>query len=92
MTGGVLRIAAARQRQIEEKGYTPERDRLYVHQELLAAAICYAHNCGQFKGGAPRNWPWRAEYWKPTPGDAINDLAKAGALIAAEIDRLEQQL
>jgi hypothetical protein len=39
---------------------------------------------------APRLWPWEAEWWKPTPKDRINELVKAGALIAAEIDRLNR--
>ena len=30
------------------------------------------------------------EGWKPTPDDRIKELAKAGALIAAEIDRLQR--
>lgn len=36
----------------------------------------------------PTGWPesWSAEYWKPK--DLISDLVRAGALIAAEIDRL----
>ena len=33
-------------------------------------------------------WPWNGSYWKPTPDDRIKELTKAGALIAAEIDRL----
>jgi hypothetical protein len=36
----------------------------------------------------PRLWPWERRWWKPTPDDRIRELAKAGALIAAEIDRL----
>jgi len=27
-------------------------------------------------------------HWKPTPDDRVRELVKAGALIAAEIDRL----
>jgi hypothetical protein len=53
----------------------------------------------------PNQWPWDAKWWKPnydyvflgirTPigvdlGGRIRDLAKAGALIAAEIDRLQR--
>ena len=34
------------------------------------------------------HWPWNVVWWKPTPDDRIRELAKAGALIAAEIDRL----
>lgn len=36
---------------------------------------------------APRLWPW--DEFKPTPDDRVRELAKAGALIAAEIDRLQ---
>lgn len=36
----------------------------------------------------PDSWPWAKKYWKPkTP---LEDLVKAGALIAAEIDRLQR--
>ena len=38
----------------------------------------------------PLNWPWAPEWWKPTPDDRIRELTKAGALIAAEIDRLQR--
>jgi hypothetical protein len=31
---------------------------------------------------------WSAYWWKPSPENRIKELAKAGALIAAEIDRL----
>ena len=37
-----------------------------------------------------RFWPWREGEWKPTPDDRVRDLAKAGALIAAEIDRIQR--
>jgi len=33
-------------------------------------------------------WPWGKEWWKPS--DRRRDLVKAGALIAAEIDRLDR--
>lgn len=36
---------------------------------------------------ARTNWPWREESFKPSD-DQIRNLTKAGALIAAEIDRL----
>jgi len=35
-------------------------------------------------------WPWGSEWWKPSK-DPIRDLVKAGALIAAEIDRLQKE-
>lgn len=38
----------------------------------------------------PRDWPesWSVCWWKPA--DRIRDLTRAGALIAAELDRLER--
>jgi hypothetical protein len=39
--------------------------------------------------GYLRFWPWTQRTFKPTPHDRIRELVKAGALIAAEIDRLE---
>ena len=33
-------------------------------------------------------WPFSPDSWKPTPGDRKRELAKAGALIAAELDRM----
>ena len=38
----------------------------------------------------PCGWPWDAEWWRPVPKDRIRELVKAGALIAAEIDRLKR--
>jgi len=38
---------------------------------------------------APDEWPWEFESWKPK--DPLADLVKAGALIAAEIDRLQRK-
>jgi hypothetical protein len=35
-------------------------------------------------------WPWDKGWWKPTPDNRIRELEKAGALIAAEIDRLQR--
>jgi hypothetical protein len=39
----------------------------------------------------PCGWPWDAEWFRPVPKDRIRELVKAGALIAAEIDRLNRQ-
>ena len=37
---------------------------------------------------APDEWPWEKKWWKPTT--PIRDLVKAGALIVAEIERLQR--
>lgn len=35
-----------------------------------------------------RDWPWDSAWWKPSD-DPVRNLVKAGALIAAEIDRIQ---
>ncbi len=96
MTGAEL-IAAERQRQIEVEGYDAAHDDS-SHGEyapggpaLIRAAHSYLLRGTRLTAGftgAPPYWPWDAEYWKPsTP---IRNLVKAGALIAAEIDRRQR--
>ena len=81
-------IAAERQRQIEQEGWSPEHDDAHCRGQLGMAAACYAL--------PPNNhvrtldWPWDRKWWRPTPDDRIRELVKAGALIAAEIDRLQR--
>jgi len=86
-------IAAERQRQIEAEGWTPEHDAEHDRDDLACAAACYATppHLRPFSGeppGGPARWPWERRFWKPTPDDRVRELVKAGALIAAEIDRL----
>ncbi len=102
MTGTEL-IAAERQRQIEVEGWSPEHDDEHDDAELASAALCYtvhANHQVQFPSAAPlstemyigptgRLWPWSPDWFKPS-GDPIRNLVKAGALIAAEIDRLQR--
>jgi len=96
---GVRRIAAERQRQIEEEGWTAEHDDEHTLGEMADAAACYATIAADICNdichglsptlGPPQQWPWNAGWWKPS-ADRIRNLEKAGALIAAEIDRLER--
>lgn len=86
---GIELIAAERQRQIEVEGWTPAHDVAeYEGGELASAAACYAMPPGYKlrECSPPLAWPWEESWWKP--GDRLRELAKAGALIAAEIDRL----
>lgn len=103
MTGSE-RIAEERRRQIESEGWTPEHDQHHVELELARAAVVYAmpptwrtetdianvlygrtaRNGTRFFGVWPEEWPY-----KPSYEDRIRELEKAGALIAAEIDRLQ---
>lgn len=91
---GIERIAAERHRQQVSEGWTPEHDDQHGNGEMAKAACCYAWIAAQtnelrdvFRDPPPL-WPigWADSWWKPTT--PLRDLAKAGALIAAEIDRL----
>jgi len=99
MNTGIELIAAERARQITEEGWTADHDDTeHPAGQLAGAAACYAlwHSVYLHSGVLWRFimalWPWSHEWWKPTqPADPIRDLAKAGALIAAEIDRLQRR-
>lgn len=85
---GVALIAAERLRQISEEGWTPEHDDEHTSCELAAAAACYAL-CGSrnylgLKYEGVQVWPSR---WHFKDAGYLRNLAKSGALIAAEMDR-----
>ena len=89
MTGSEM-IANERKRQIEEEGWSLERDRrAYTEQQLAHAALCYVKWAVSEKYNpiAYGEWPWDDHWWRPV--DKIRSLTKAGALIAAEIDRIK---
>jgi len=77
-------IAEERQRVIAS-GRTAEHDDEHTGGELARAAAVYA----LFASGcaAPALWPWPK---LPTLGNTIDELVKAGQLIAAEIARLQR--
>lgn len=90
--GGAGLIAGERRRQVEVEGWTPAHDDEHANGELLLAANCYVQFAYDVEDGhalpdVPNGWPWDASWWKPS-GDPARNLVKAGALIAAEIDRL----
>ena len=92
---GVSIIEAERIRQITQEGYSPDHDLQHKNGELADAAAAYALTDStrriviDSKIGIPIMWPFNMNYYKPTPNDRIRQLAKAGAFIAAEIDRLK---
>lgn len=95
---GVELIAAERTRQISVEGWTAAHDDEHNTGELLSAGIAYAvaaQNQRQHGRAADMRhvrhmyWPWNADWWKPSNSE-IKNLVKAGALIAAEIDRLNR--
>lgn len=82
-------IAAERERQITSEGRSLEHDRSHSGDQLAQAAAAYLLPPEYREAGIPPHiWPWDAWDWKPTPHDRVRELVKAGALIAAEIDRL----
>ena len=120
---GAERIAAERQRQIEEEGWTPEHDDEHDCGELAMAAVCFAapekiyarqDSAGvtKFYDPWPRDWDGKwdkrrecgdvserelernfrgippADPEEYTDGERLDLLTKAGALVAAEIDRV----
>lgn len=84
-------ITLERQRQIDEEGWTPEHDDTHTHGDLAGAAALYLqyHEAMPF-APPPPSWPWSDETWK-LDADPIKNLVKAGALVAAEIDRLHRE-
>jgi hypothetical protein len=54
-----------------------------------ALADGYGDERGDRYRAVPTLWPWHPDYWKPCADDRVRELVKAGALIAAEIDRLQ---
>lgn len=101
---GIEQIAKERRRQISAEGWSSEHDDTHVMGEMNRAAQCYAEvarrilkgNSEEYVVLAGESWPWDRSWFKPFSGgsarmDAILALKKAGALIAAEIDRVLRQ-
>lgn len=89
-TDGVTLIGDERSRQIVYEGYGADHDRGHSEELALAGATYALTEDMRIIGKAsiPITWPWDAQYWKPTEGDRIRELVKAGALIAAAIDSM----
>lgn len=83
-------VLAERQRQISMEGWKPEHDDEYCNGELAMAAVCYINETGTVNrnGGKPWGWPWDASWWKPNI--RRRNLVKAGALVLAEIERIDR--
>lgn len=100
MKTGIELIAEERKRQVEEEGWTPEHDDKHEGGSLAVAGACYALEIASGYTGKYRSemyqqcadvcWPWDESWWKPSTDDPVRQLVKAGALIAAEIDRLQR--
>lgn len=98
-------IEAERARQIKQEGWSAEHDDYHTQGEIARAAAAYALGasyllydrqrrdflgewwCGEHSP-VRKLWPWEWQWFKPT--DNRRDLVKAGALIVAEIERIDR--
>lgn len=87
---GIESIAAERTRQIEVEGWTSAHDDANDLHQLAVAAACYALSAAGWSFIVDV-WPrtWSRSWFKPK--DKRADLVRAGALIAAEIDRIDRK-
>lgn len=83
-------VIAERRRQVEAEGWTAEHDDCHGTGELAEAAACYAFYARYQPAGSPDLWPWDHQSWKPK--NQRSNLVRAGALIVAEIERLDRAL
>lgn len=102
-TGAVTDVLAERLRQVEAEGWTPEHDDEHADGQMAQAAATYAAAASLDRAdrsvidefglrGTPSHiknmWPWNLAWWKPK--SRRRDLVKAGALILAEIERIDR--
>ncbi len=100
LSQAAIDVLAERRRQVEVEGWSAEHDDTHSRGEMASAAACYATGLDLWTGykqadrkgqatliSAERVWPWSG-WWKPT--DRRRNLVKAGALILAEIERLDR--
>jgi hypothetical protein len=89
-------VIAERARQVAAEGWTPQHDDEHGNGAIALAAAAYAIEAAALADGMvpdatrspPWCWPWSADGWKSA--DARRNLVKAGALILAEIERLDR--
>lgn len=97
--GAAFDIVRERRRQID-KGFTPEHDDEHVNDQIAAYAALYAMpeaardwdasstGYGDTLGEAMTPYRW----YMPSFGDRRDQLVKAGALLLAEIERLDRAM
>lgn len=96
MSKAIVDIKKERDRQWVEEHFTNEKDDRYIYGELGRAAACYIlisvptppPIVKAISRAIELLWPWDASWWKPKT--KRENLVRAGALIAAEIDRLDR--
>lgn len=90
-------IMDERGRQVKEEGWSIEHDDKYIDGSLANAAACYAATTEVLKNTTRpgvrfvnKLWPWESEWNKKHTHGRKKQLIIAGALIVAELERLER--
>ena len=88
-TQALLDVAKERARQVSEEAWTAEHDDRHGAGQLVMAALAYAvPEAAPWYDLRLQWWPWRQAGFKPK--DRRRDLVRAGALILAEIERIDR--
>jgi len=94
MKTGIGLITEERNRQVNEEGWSSDHDDNHDDESLALAAACYAAPIKLFTKNGYLSfidpWPWGREDDKRETHNRLKCLVIAGALIAAEIDRLQR--
>lgn len=99
MSDAARDVLAERARQVSGEGWDAAHDDGYQPGTLAAAASAYAlavaddiypypQKSGRFHSTPPDMWPFSNKWWKPK--DYRTALVKSGALILAEIERIDR--
>lgn len=99
MSRAIEDIIAEHARQHSVEGWTPEHDDTHKNGELALAAGSYCESAARpnilarkpgMAFAIPKLWPlsWSRDWWKPK--SPRRDLVRAGALIIAEIERIDR--
>jgi len=92
-TGAAQDVLAERERQVKTEGWSSFHDDSHIDGAIGRAGGCYAIAAANELAGIdmtfpPASWPWHITWWKPATARRM--LVKAGALILAEIERLDR--
>lgn len=92
---GIEMIERERVRQANIEGFDFAHDDKHDTGQLAIAAAAYAApDDVRHDSSILEWWPFANSWWKPATDDStegrVRELAKAGALIAAEIDRIHR--
>lgn len=84
---GIDLIRQEREKQISKHNYDRKHDLSHKNKELLYGALAYLKSAMYGNAVGKEDWPFENQYWHPE--GYIDCLKKAGAFIAAELDRLD---